>query len=195
MYTDGPKFREAVSSLGEGVRSEVLAKINDAMVGFNTRVENSGIDYNPSITSEEESMSFSSYIKDYSDKLSAAIDSVLSHVDESISAYAYNRPLLRATGNRIIPPIVFDKPITIKYEFQNVGSNPWTGWMNVKVVDEYKKSIGVDFPPANIPTVPPGDSVTLIRDVTIPKVLYVDGNPRTWGKKSKVQISIYTRGV
>lgn len=194
-YVDGPSFQSAISSLANGVRSEVISKINDAMSGFNTRVQNASIDYNSSIPSEEDAIAFSEYIKTYSDKLSLVANDIVSQVDQMVSLHATNRPLLRATGNREVGNIVLDGITTIRYEFTNVGSLTWTGWMVVKVSDQYKKSVTVDFAPANIPVISPGETAMLSREIKIDKIHYVNGNPRTWGNKSKIVISIYTRGV
>lgn len=195
IYSDGVKFREASAKLLESVRSETLAKINDAMTGFNTRIQNSSIDYNQTITSTDESTSFSEYIKGYSDKLSLVIDAALEKMTSHVQSHLTSRPLMRATGNRVVPNIVLDGITTIKYEFQNVGSKTWTGWMCLKVTDEYKKSVSVDFSPPQLPVVAPGNTVMLSREIKIDKTHYVSGNPRTWGKKSKIIVSLYTRGV
>ena len=65
--------------------------------------------------------------------------------------------------------------------------------MIVKLVDQYKNSVVVDFAPPNIPAVAPGDSAFLSRDITIPRVVYKDGEPRSWGDKTKIYISLQTR--
>jgi hypothetical protein len=195
IYADGTKFREASQKLLESVRSEVLALINDSMTGFNTRIQNSSIDYNQTITSADESTAFSEYIKTYSDKLSTAIDVAIEKMTSIVQSHLTSRPLMRATGNRVVPNIVLDGITTIKYEFINVGSKTWTGWMCLKVIDEYKKVVSVDFAPPQLPIVAPGSTVMLSREIKIDKIQYVSGNPRTWGKKSKISVSLYTRGV
>lgn len=195
-YVDGTKFRKESDELLEAVRSEVIAKINDAMSGFNTRAQNASFDYNQTISTEDEATEFSDYISDYSTKLSDYVTQILDKVNSLVEDHLVNRPLLRSTGNRSVPSkIDFDSVSTISYEFQNVGNKSWSGWMKLVASDKYKHSISVDFPPSQIPVVAPGDVVVLSREITIPKTVIVDGNLRSWADKTSFSVSIYTRGV
>jgi hypothetical protein len=196
IYVDGSKFQEAVKSFSQSVQSEVVAKINDAMSGFNVRAQNASIDYNKTISTDDEASLLADYITDYSDKLSVAVSGVIEKMSNIIDGHLQNRPLLRHTGNRSVPSSInLDGITVIGYEFQNIGNKAWSGWLNLKLSDEYKKSVSVDFAPPQIPVVSSGDVVFLSREIKIPKVVYVDGNPRSWGKKTKINASIYTRGV
>lgn len=197
MYVDGTKFRTSISDLLNGTRNEVLSKINEALSLFSTRSQNASIDYNETITTTAEASDFSTYIKDYSDKLTAAAQVVLDNVDSLIESHTLDRPLLRATGNRKMVPstLNFDGITTFSYEFKNVGNKIWSGWMTLKLTDQYKKSVSVDFAPSNIPVVDPGETVWLSREITVEKTQYVNGSPRTWGSTTKIQVGIYTRNA
>jgi hypothetical protein len=89
----------------------------------------------------------------------------------------------------------FDGITAFSYEFKNVGNKTWSGWMTLKLTDQYKKSVSVDFSPSSIPVVDPGETVWLSREITVNKTQYVNGSPRTWGEKTKVQVGIYTRNA
>lgn len=194
IYVDVDKFRVAIGELSQAIRSIVMSHINDAVLGFNTRARNMSADY--SFSTEEESTAFSNEIADLSNKLSAAAQSVVDKADALVQDHVLNRPLLRETGNRkSLSKINVDGITTFSYEFQNVGKKTWTGWMNITVTDEYKNKIITDFVPATIITIEPGDSAWLSREVKVPRVLYTTSGPRSWGKKTKSQASINTRGV
>lgn len=194
MYCDVPSFRSAVDDLNSAVRNEVVSRIGDAISGFNTRVRNISIDFNASSPTDDELTLVSSSASSYSDQLSTLSQSVVDKADELVTNHAFDRPLLRPTGERSISsPISFTSPNTVKYEFQNIGSKPWSGWIKVKAVDQYKNSVSVDFAPASIPVIGPGESAFLSREITIPKTVYVNDNPRSWGSKTKIHVSLYTR--
>lgn len=180
-----------------GTRNEVLSKINEALALFSTRAQNASIDYNETITTTAEATDFSTYIKDYSDKLTTAAQSVLDDVNSLIETHTLDRPLLRATGNRKMVPstLNFDGITTFSYEFKNIGNKTWSGWMTLKLTDQYKKSVSVDFASSIIPVVDPGGITWLSREITINKTMYIDGNPRTWGTTTKIQVGIYTRNA
>jgi hypothetical protein len=91
-----------------------------------------------------------------------------------------------------VPVLEFDKPIKFSYEFKNVGTEPWRGYLLVKVTDEYKKWVYDQSVPPLVPTVSPGDTIVLDRYVTVPRTIIIKGNKRTWGKKSSYSISVYT---
>ena len=67
--------------------------------------------------------------------------------------------------------------------------------MGVKVIDEYKNSVSIDFITSSLPLVSPGDTVTLTREITVDRVQQVNGKSRSWGKKTAIHISIYTRNT
>jgi hypothetical protein len=188
----------AISTLLSGTRNEVLSKINEALALFSTRAQNASIDYNETITTTAEATDFSTYIKDYSDKLTTTAQSVLDNVDSLIETHTLDRPLLRATGNRKMVPstLNFDGITTFSYEFKNIGNKTWSGWMTLKLTDQYKKSVSVDFAPSSIPIVDPGGITWLSREITVNKTMYTaDGDPRTWGTTTKIQVGIYTRNA
>jgi hypothetical protein len=165
------------------------------MSGFNTRAQNASIDYNQTVSTTEDSTLLSDYITEYSEKLSAAVNSVIEKMTSIVNEHLTNRPLLRHTGNRSVPSSVnLDGITTIGYEFQNIGNKTWTGWLNLKLIDEYKKFVVVDFVPSQLSVIPPGVISILSREIKVPSVVYVNGNPRSWGKKTKINASIYTRG-
>jgi hypothetical protein len=190
---DNSAYRDSVSVLSSGVRGVVGKYINDALVGFNTRVQNAGIDFNASSPSDDDISSLSESIQSYSDQLQPFIDDVLSRVDSLVENAAFNRSLLRPTGNRVIPIIKFDSPNTFTYEVKNVGTKPWSGYLCIVLTDEYKNSINEFSAPPIISTAEPGETTILSRDVLVPKTLYVNNKPRSWGKSTTWQISIYTR--
>lgn len=181
--------------MSDGVRSEVFSRINDALAGFNVRVQNISIDLNDSITTDEDAVAFRALITDYSTRLSAQSDSVMTQADSLVESHAFDRPLLRPTGERKgFSDVKLGEPSSFSYEFKNVGRKPWSGWMVIEARDQYKKSVIVDYAAPSIPIVAPGESVWLTRDITIPKVVMVNGNPHTWGKTT-IHTSIYTRSI
>jgi hypothetical protein len=157
-------------------------------------VSNIGYDFNKSSPTSEQVTELTSIVSDRADRLQELAQSVASNADSLVVEHSQNRPLMRPTGRRELPPsIAFDSPISFKYEFQNVGSLPWSGWMIIKLTDQYRNSVSVDYAPPSIPTLPPGDSSMLSRDIIVPKVVYKDGEPRSWGDKTTVKVSIHTR--
>ena len=193
MYSDSESFRSAIESLNSAVLNEINVRIGDALNGFNVRISNAGYDFNKTSPTAENITELTALVSEKSSMLQELANSVASVASSKVSDHATNRPLLRPTGVRELPSLAFDVPLTFKYEFQNVGSKPWSGWMIVKLVDQYKNSVVVDFAPPNIPVVAPGDSALLSRNVTIPRVIYKDSEPRSWGDKTKIYISLQTR--
>lgn len=192
-YVDSDSFRSAVSELEAGVRNEVGTRINNAMNGFNIRVNNTVNELGGSFTSEQ-SAEFSSILSSCSEKLSTISTDVMSKADDLISSHIRDRPILQPTGVSDTPSsISFSSPNTFKYEFKNVGNAAWTGWMNIKLVDKYKKQVVVDFAPPSLPVVAPGETVVLSREISVPEIQYVNGQPRTWGETTSVHVSISTR--
>jgi hypothetical protein len=196
MYVDGTAFRTAISDLLTGAITEVLGKINEIVASFNQKAQNASIDYNQTISTTDEATSFSSYVNDYSSKLSTSIDTVLSAIEDLVNSHAFDRPLLRHTGNRKSPlSITLDGINTFSREFKNVGNKSWSGWMTINATDKYKNSVSVDVAPSNISTIEPGETSWLTREIEIPKVRYVSGSPRSWGHPTTIQTGIYTRNV
>ena len=195
IYVDGVAFRSALSDLQSHVRAEVVSHVNDAMIGFSTRAQNITTDYNSTVSTSDEADAFGAIVQEYSDKLVAVSNDIITKTDELVQTYALNRPLLRPTGNRSVPTINFGVVTKISYEFQNIGTKPWSGWMGVKVFDEYKNSVSVDFITPSLPLVSPGDTVTLTREIIVDRVQQVNGKSRSWGKKTVIHISIYTRNT
>lgn len=195
IYVDGTVFRSSLSDLQSHVRAEVVSHVNDAMIGFSTRAQNITIDYNSTVSTSAEADTFGAIVQEYSDKLVAVSNDIITKTDELVQTYALNRPLLRPTGNRSVPTINFGGVTKISYEFQNIGTKPWSGWMGVKVIDEYKNSVSIDFITSSLPLVSPGDTVTLTREITVDRVQQVNGKSRSWGKKTAIHISIYTRNT
>lgn len=193
MYSDSESFRSAIESLNSSIFNEINVRIGDALNGFNVRVSNAGYDFNKTSPTSENITELTSLVSEKSSLLQDLATSIASVASSKVSDHATNRPLMRPTGGRDLPSFSFDVPLTIKYEFQNIGSKSWSGWMVVKLIDQYRNSVVVDFAPPNIPTVSPGDTVSLSRDVTIPRVVYKDGEPRSWGDKTKIYISLRTR--
>jgi len=191
-YVDGPAFRSAFDTLLAGTQQQVVSKINDALSGFSVRCQNIMIDFVP--TSEEEAADLSAYIQEKSTALTDLSSSIVDKAASIVTNYVMDRPLLRETGNRSFPATIsHDAPNVFSVEFSNVGSKRWTGYMTVKLVDKYKNTVDTNYPPANIPFADPGGTVTLTREVVVPKVLYVGGKPRTFGDTAKVYLSVVTR--
>lgn len=194
MYADTESFRSSIDGLHTAVLSDVNVRITDALNGFNVRVSNAGYDFNKTSPTPEQITEFTSLVESYSGQLQKLVESVSSTASSRVSDHAFNRPLMRPTGRRELPSgISFESPNTFRYEFQNVGTKPWSGWMIIKLVDQYKNSVSVDFATPNIPIVSPGDSVLLSRDVSVPRVVYKDGEPRSWGDKTSIHVSLHTR--
>jgi hypothetical protein len=194
LYVDNPVFRTAVSTLFNDTQNEIGRYINEAMYSFNTGVTNSMIDYQESATSLSDPTPVNDLVSSLSDKLSVFSQEQLSKVEELVNSHSFDRPLLRPTGNRGMPTgIKLNGSTTFSYEVQNVGTKPWTGWLCLTLTDEYKKVISECSAPQSLTVINPGEISNLSRSVTVPKVLSVKGLPRSWGNKTKVSISIYTR--
>ena len=194
LYVDNDAFRTAITGLLNGVRNEVVSRINNAMVGFNTAVRNISIDLSYSSVSEADQEIFSTAINDYMSQLSASIDSSVARLDTLVDYHVYNRPLLQSTGSMSpLTSINFNGPTTVSAEFRNIGRVRWVGWMCVRAQDKYYKSVEICHAPSEIQYIDPGSSALLSRDIVINDVIYVDGNPRTWAGPTKIRISIYTR--
>jgi len=194
LYVDNDAFRTAITNLRNGVRNEVVSRINNAMIGFNTAVRNISIDLSDSSASETDQESFSTAVNDYTTHLSTMIDSVVSQLDVLVNDHMYNRPLLQSTGSMSpLTSINFNGPTAVSAEFRNIGRVRWVGWMCVRAQDKYYKSVEVCHAPSEIQYIDPGSSALLSRDIVISDVVYVDGNPRTWAGPTKIRISIYTR--
>lgn len=194
LYVDNDSFRNAITELRNGVRNEVVSRINNAMIGFNTAVRNISIDLSDSSVSETDQESFSTAVNDYMSQLSSSIDTAVANIDSIVDDHMYNRPLLQSTGKMSpLTSINFNGPTSISAEFRNIGRSRWVGWMCVRATDKYKKYVEVCHAPSEIQYIDPGSSSLLSRDIVINEVIYVDGNPRTWAGPTKIRISIYTR--
>jgi len=175
-----------------GARNEVTARVNDALSGYTTRTQNTGIDFVPS--TEEEAAEFTEYVTSTTNKLTSAVNGVIEKVTELVTSHMYDRPLLRETGNRSFPAVIDHKsPNNFSVEFQNIGRKRWSGYMCLKLSDEYKNTVAIDYAPPSIPFADPGGTVVLTRYAEVPSVLQVNGKSRSWGKITKVSLSFVTR--
>lgn len=194
MFSDSDAFRSAVSSMQTEVRNVVNVKISDAFNGYNIRSRNAGYNLSSSSPTDAQLEEFSSLISERGSSLQNLSQSIIAQSDELVSSHIMDRPLMQPTGRRETPTTIsHDSPNTFKYEFKNIGNKPWSGWINIKLTDQYKNTVVVDFPPSSIPVVSPGDIVVLTRDIDVPAVQYKDGEPRSWGDKTTARVSLHTR--
>jgi hypothetical protein len=126
-----------------------------------------------------ESIDYKSYMTKATDELSAAIEAgsqlaydnfslahkkIETQLDEIVTAFVTDRPIIRFTGNVVKPAdgIVFDANNNFSVKIQNIGNKPWTGKMAIKVKDQYNKSI--ESSKVQVPILAPG----AITDVSLP---------------------------
>ena len=126
-----------------------------------------------------EPIDYKSFMTKATDELSAAIEAgsqlaydnfslahkkIETQLDEIVTAFVTDRPIIRFTGNVVKPAdgIVFDANNNFSVNLQNIGNKPWTGKMAIKVKDQYNKSI--ESSKVQVPTLAPG----AITDVSLP---------------------------
>lgn len=121
-------------------------------------------------------------------------DGVVNLVSTLIKDHVFNRPLIRSTG-KFYAPSYPNFGIQEEYGLQvtNVGNKPWVGSIGLSLTDEYYKNWTNNDPSVFGTTVKPGETVRLTRMFTVPKVVYVKGNPRNFGKTITYKIMINTK--
>jgi len=136
-----------------------------------------------------------------------------------ISAYVFNRPILRVVDFRYpveiglsndympaknveatatsgayvldaVPAITIYN--TVEIDLKNVGRKNWTGWVGLIVTDEYYKKLEFLTQTGTNYVIKPGEIVTVKRDIILPRTMMVDGQARSLGKVLTYKIVINT---
>lgn len=219
-YVDGTEYRSLVQTLHDEVVKLSTSVYNEVGQSLQTRLTNSQIDFGVAVDQDNKAFSkgltgtsadieeatiavqekysaavgdVNTILSDTMAKLSAAITSDSERIEQLFSDKILSRPVLRPTGNRKFPsPLILDGFNDVSIELQNIGSSPWTGWMGVKITDEYKKVV-TDNSVDNVTTIGPGEAYTLTKRIKVPKVMVVNGQNRSFGKKPKIVAIINTR--
>ena len=103
------------------------------------------------------------------DNFSIAHKKIETQLDEIVTAFVTDRPIIRFTGNVVKPAdgIVFDANNNFSVKIQNIGNKPWTGKMSIKVKDQYNKSI--ESSKVQVPTLASGASTDVSLPIYVPK--------------------------
>lgn len=189
-HVQSDSFMSSAESFRESLRNIASSAINTSFVGFGQRVDNTRIDYSDSSPTEYDYSDFESHVATHVAKLTTLSTDIMTSVDEIVSNHISSRSLLRPASYKM-SDFVVDSPVVVTCEFKNVGSVPWTGWMSVTATDEYKKKIKSSSPKA-VSVIEPGSSSVLTQTIVVPRTVVVNGNDRSWGKKTMMSISIVT---
>jgi hypothetical protein len=189
-HVQNDSFVSSAESFRETLRNIASSAINTILIGFGQRVDNTRIDYSNSSPSDVDYSDFESHITTHVTKLTTLSNDIMTLIDDMVSDHISKRSLLRPAAYTI-SDFVVGSPVVVTCEFKNVGSVTWTGWMSVTAIDEYKKKIKSSSP-KSISVIEPGASSVLTQSIVVPRTVVVNGNDRTWGKKTTVSISIVT---
>jgi len=130
------------------------------------------------------SIDYKSYMTKAMDELSAAIEAgsqlaydnfsiahkkIETQLDDIVTAFVTDRPIIRFTGNVVKPSegIVFDSNNNFTVKIQNIGNKPWTGKMAIAVKDQYNKRI--ESSKVQVPTLASGASTDVSLSIYVPK--------------------------
>lgn len=132
----------------------------------------------------------------------AAVDAITSHVatvddsymvaqaeaktilNQTFEDFIYNRPIVRYTGTMNVPVAPsFDGTDEVSVELENIGGEPWVGYIGLKLEDEYYKKYENNDVVQPLYTILPGQTSMVKRNFVIPEKIKT--TPKTGASAGK----------